>query len=74
LAYGKIKKAHYFGLPGNPVSAMVTFYQMVQPAIKKLMGITNYSPPPTFEVKCNHKNIQKTRKNGISTRHSFQGQ
>ena len=55
LAYGKIKNAHYFGLPGNPVSAMVTFYQMVQPAIKKLMGIANYSPPPTFEVTCNKR-------------------
>ena len=59
LAYGKIKKAHYFGLPGNPVSAMVTFYQMVQPAIKKLMGIANYSPPPTFEVECNKKIFKK---------------
>ena len=48
LAYGKIKNAHYFGLPGNPVSAMVTFYQMVQPAIKKLLGISDYFPPPTF--------------------------
>ena len=26
LAYGKIGKAHFFGLPGNPVSVMVTFY------------------------------------------------
>jgi molybdopterin molybdotransferase len=59
LAYGKIKKAHYFGLPGNPVSAMVTFYQMVQPAIKKLMGNTNFSPPPTFEVKCTKKIFKK---------------
>lgn len=59
LAYGKIKNAHYFGLPGNPVSAMVTFYQMVQPAIKKLMGIANYYPPPTFKVKCNQKILKK---------------
>jgi len=27
LAYGKIGDAHFFGLPGNPVSVMVTFYQ-----------------------------------------------
>jgi molybdopterin molybdotransferase len=38
LAYGKISSAHYFGLPGNPVSAMVTFYQFVQPALQALSG------------------------------------
>ena len=59
LAYGKINGAHYFGLPGNPVSAMVTFYQIVQPAIKKLMGNINYSPPPSFKVKSNTKIFKK---------------
>ncbi|MEC4813017.1 MAG: molybdopterin molybdotransferase MoeA [Scytonema sp. PMC 1069.18] len=29
----------YFGLPGNPVSAFVTFWRFVQPAIKKLSGL-----------------------------------
>ncbi|MBE9048956.1 molybdopterin molybdotransferase MoeA [Nostocales cyanobacterium LEGE 11386] len=32
--------ALYFGLPGNPVSALVTFWRFVQPAIKKLSGLT----------------------------------
>lgn len=27
-----------FGLPGNPVSALVTFHQLVQPALLKMMG------------------------------------
>ncbi|MBW4557035.1 MAG: molybdopterin molybdotransferase MoeA [Trichormus sp. ATA11-4-KO1] len=31
--------ALYFGLPGNPVSALVTFWRFVQPAIKKLSGL-----------------------------------
>ncbi|MBD2598465.1 molybdopterin molybdotransferase MoeA [Nostoc spongiaeforme FACHB-130] len=31
--------AIYFGLPGNPVSALVTFWRFVQPAIKKLAGL-----------------------------------
>ena len=52
LAYGTINEAHYFGLPGNPVSAMVTFYQMVQPAIRLLMGEQGYTPPPKFKAKC----------------------
>ena len=29
----------YFGLPGNPVSALVTFWRFVQPAILKLSGL-----------------------------------
>jgi molybdopterin molybdotransferase len=29
----------YFGLPGNPVSALVTFWRFVQPAIQKLSGV-----------------------------------
>ena len=51
LAYGKISQAHYFGLPGNPVASMVTFYQVVQPHLKTLMGETGYQPPPLFKVK-----------------------
>jgi len=38
LAYGKINKSYFFGLPGNPVSAVVTFQLFVGPAIDKLMG------------------------------------
>lgn len=51
LAYGKIGNAHYFGLPGNPVSAMVTFYQFVQDALKHLAGSASLVRP-TFKVEC----------------------
>jgi molybdopterin molybdotransferase len=44
LTFGKLDKTYFFGLPGNPVSVMVTFYQFVQPAMKKLMGEYIYSP------------------------------
>lgn len=37
LAFGKIKDTVFFGLPGNPVSVMVTFYQFVKPAIRYLL-------------------------------------
>ncbi len=40
LAFGRVKNACFFGLPGNPVSVMVTFYQFVQPALRKMMGET----------------------------------
>jgi molybdopterin molybdotransferase len=51
LAYGKISNAHYFGLPGNPVSAMVTFYQFVQPALQALSGEASRASP-LFHVEC----------------------
>jgi molybdopterin molybdotransferase len=40
LAFGALGSALFFGLPGNPVSVMVTFYQFVQPALLQLMGAT----------------------------------
>ncbi|CAN4274690.1 MoeA Molybdopterin biosynthesis enzyme [Methylophilaceae bacterium] len=52
LAYGKIGEAHYFGLPGNPVAVMVTFYQFVRVALLTLMGQTQIPPQPTFNVVC----------------------
>lgn len=38
FAFGRLPSAWFFGLPGNPVSAMVTFDQLVQPALAKLAG------------------------------------
>ncbi len=38
MAFGKIGNAVFFGLPGNPVSVMVTFYEFVQSALKRMMG------------------------------------
>ena len=45
LAFGNIGDAIFFGLPGNPVSVMVTFYQFVQPALLKMMGGDPQSMP-----------------------------
>ena len=52
LAYGRIGGAHFFGLPGNPVSVMVTFYQFVRDALLKLSGLDPVLPLPTFKVAC----------------------
>ncbi len=52
LAYGKIGSAHFFGLPGNPVSVMVTFYEFVRDALLKLSGRDPVPPLPTFKVPC----------------------
>ncbi len=52
LAYGKLGGAHFFGLPGNPVSVMVTFYQFVRDALLVLMGAHPVEPVPTFVAIC----------------------
>jgi molybdopterin molybdotransferase len=38
LAFGTIKGKPVFGLPGNPVSSMVSFEQFVRPSVLKMMG------------------------------------
>lgn len=42
LAYGKVGKTHFAGLPGNPVSAMATFHLFIQPFLRKLSGEAHY--------------------------------
>ena len=44
LAFGRLGGSWFFGLPGNPVSTMVTFYQFVQPALERLAGAENRPP------------------------------
>ena len=39
LAFGRIHDTLAFGLPGNPVSSMVTFEQLVRPCILKMSGM-----------------------------------
>ena len=39
--FGQASGCAVFGLPGNPVSAFVTFLQFVRPAILKMMGAKN---------------------------------
>ncbi len=38
FAFGKLAHSWFCGLPGNPVSAALTFYQLVQPLLAKLSG------------------------------------
>jgi molybdopterin molybdotransferase len=51
LAFGRVRDAWFFGLPGNPVSVMVTFYEFVQPALRKLAG-ERFHAAPRFHVPC----------------------
>ncbi len=44
LAYGRIGRCHFFGLPGNPVSTIVTFLLLVKPILAKLAGANEQAP------------------------------
>lgn len=45
LAFGTIKGMPHLGLPGNPVSSMITFELFARPAILKMMGKTKLAKP-----------------------------
>ncbi|KAA3667186.1 molybdopterin molybdotransferase MoeA [Pectobacterium carotovorum] len=51
FAFGKLQHAWFCGLPGNPVSAALTFYQLVQPLLARLSGYTQWRLPPRVRVK-----------------------
>jgi len=51
FAFGKLKNAWFCGLPGNPVSAVLTFYQLVQPLIAALSAQTDWNLPPRLRAK-----------------------
>ncbi|MDP2830082.1 MAG: molybdopterin molybdotransferase MoeA [Sulfuricellaceae bacterium] len=44
LAYGKARGTHFIGLPGNPVSAFVTFCLFVRPFIQRCQGAHSVMP------------------------------
>ncbi|WP_170140505.1 gephyrin-like molybdotransferase Glp [Kushneria indalinina] len=42
MAFGHIEQIPFFGLPGNPVAALVTLMQFVQPLFRQLCGMTHW--------------------------------
>ena len=57
LAFGRVGDALFFGLPGNPVSVMVTFYQFVLPALRRLSGET-----PVLSLRLTARTTNRVRK------------
>ncbi|KAA0182464.1 molybdopterin molybdotransferase MoeA [Cupriavidus gilardii] len=57
MAFGRIaSNGHHallFGLPGNPVAVMVTFYHFVRAALHRMMG-ADIAPPPLMRVRSAH--------------------
>ncbi|MBE9181037.1 molybdopterin molybdotransferase MoeA [Oculatella sp. LEGE 06141] len=45
----------YFGLPGNPVSALVSFWRFVQPALRKLSGLSSSWSPVVVKGRSHHE-------------------
>lgn len=44
LAFGRVGEAAFIGLPGNPVSALVTFQMLVRPFILRSQGVAEVMP------------------------------
>ena len=68
LAFGNIKKCIFFGLPGNPVSVVVTFNLFVQTAIRKITGQeykNELSLDAKLESEINKRKGRKEFKRGI---------
>ncbi|SFM88936.1 molybdopterin molybdotransferase [Izhakiella capsodis] len=51
FAFGRLQHSWFCGLPGNPVSAAVTFYQLVQPLLAKLSGQQGAALPQRLRVR-----------------------
>ena len=59
VTFGHINDAVFFGLPGNPVSVMVTFFQFVRSALLKMAGEIN--PPPAYSVRARTMSVLRKR-------------
>jgi molybdopterin molybdotransferase len=53
LAFGHIGDVPVLGLPGNPVSVMVSFEMFVRPALSKMLGVID-SERPLVEARLMH--------------------
>ncbi|WP_213991995.1 molybdopterin molybdotransferase MoeA [Sodalis sp. dw_96] len=51
FAFGRLDHAWFCGLPGNPVSAAATFYQLVQPFISRLSGRVGWQFPARLRAR-----------------------
>jgi molybdenum cofactor synthesis domain-containing protein len=59
--FGRLGSTLIFGLPGNPVSAAVTFYLFVRAAIRKMQNATRTALPEGFAVMASDVRAAKER-------------
>ncbi|MBD2568609.1 gephyrin-like molybdotransferase Glp [Anabaena lutea] len=84
LTFATFPNSLYFGLPGNPVAALVTCWRFVQPTIKKLAGLAKGWEGKSLKVR-SHSELQSHGKmetyiwgklhlvNGVYQFHKAQG-
>jgi molybdopterin molybdotransferase len=51
VVLSRVRDRLYFGLPGNPVSCMVSFLLFIAPALRKAMGQKSGILPPTVKTR-----------------------
>ena len=51
VVFSRLRGKLYFGLPGNPVSCMVSFHLFIAPALRKAMGMTGGLLPPVVHAR-----------------------
>lgn len=51
VVFSRLRGKLYFGLPGNPVSCMVSFHLFIAPALRKAMGMTAGLLPPVVHAR-----------------------
>lgn len=70
LAVGTIKNALFFGLPGNPVSTIVTYLLFVAPALDMMAGLPWHRPTnfrAKLTTKISHKSGRREYQRGVFT-------
>ncbi len=63
LAFGEVGSAFFLGLPGNPVSSLVTFMLFVRPFILRLQGASSVAPPRSFPMRADFNWPKADRRN-----------
>jgi molybdopterin molybdotransferase len=70
LAYGRLEDCLFFGLPGNPVSTIVTFLLIARPALMRLCGANDWETsrqPAVLEDPIRHKPGREEYQRGVVT-------
>ena len=72
LAFGVLHDTPFFGLPGNPVSCMVSFLMFVRPALRKAMGCNELFLPVIQTRLGNDVTVEKGRRHYLRAYVTFQ--
>jgi molybdopterin molybdotransferase len=63
LAFGEVGNAFFLGLPGNPVSSLVTFLLFVRPFILRMQGAVAPVPPRSYPMRADFNWPKADRRN-----------